>query len=238
MKAHYFIPAILSICLVACAETKDEYETAVDEASAVEGPSGEWISLFDGTSFDNWRGYQQESMPDGWQLVDGAMFMSDPGPGGDLVTKEQFANFELRFEWMVPEAGNSGVMFRVTEDHGAPYATGPEYQTLDDAHHTDGQSSKNSAGSNYDIHAPIMNVVKPFGEWNTGRIVANRAHVEHWLNGEKIVEYELWTDQWKADVAASKWVGYPDYGMRETGYIALQGDHTGASYRNIDIRIF
>jgi len=199
--------------------------------------SSEWQVLFDGSSMDQWRGYRQEEMAPGWEIVDGAMTVTAPSHEGDIVTVQQFSNFELEFEWMVPEAGNSGIMFRVTEDLGAPYETGPEYQVLDDAHHTDGQATKNSAGSNYDIHPPSSNVVKAPGEWNTGRIVADGPHIEHWLNGEKIVEYELWTDEWKTDVAASKWIDFPDYGLRESGHIALQGDHTNASYRNMRIRV-
>ena len=225
--------------MLACGDSDSDYaagETATpvsDDAEAI----GDWMTLFDGSSFEHWRGYNQETMPEGWEIVDGAMFMASPSHDGDLVTKEQFANFELRFEWMVPEGGNSGVMFRVTEDHGSPWATGPEYQVLDDAHHTDGQNNKNSAGSNYDVHAPSEQVVKAAGEWNTGRLLVDGAHVEHWLNGVKIVEYELWSDQWKADVAASKWVNHPDYGMRKSGHIALQGDHTGVSYRNVEILV-
>ena len=240
MKARFIMPVILSFAVLACANSDSDYAASETEPAVSDNAetSDDWIALFDGSSFEHWRGYQQESMPEGWEIVDGAMFMENPSREGDLVTKEQFANFELRFEWMVPEAGNSGVMFRVTEDEGKPpYATGPEYQVLDDAHHTDGQYNKLSAGSNYDVHGPSERVVKAAGEWNTGRILVDGAHVEHWLNGVKIVEYTLWSDQWKADVAASKWVNYPDYGMRETGHIALQGDHTGVSYRNILIRV-
>ncbi len=239
MKARLALPVILSFAMLACADSDGEY-SANETAPAVNDEaetSGDWMTLFDGSSFEHWRGYQQESMPDGWKIVDSAMFMEEPSRDGDIVTKEQFANFELRFEWMVPEGGNSGVMFRVSEDYDNPWATGPEYQVLDDAYHTDGKDTKHSAGSNYDVYAPSEPVAKPAGEWNTGRLLVDGAHVEHWLNGVKIVEYELWSDQWKADVAASKWVDHSEYGMLETGHIALQGDHTGVSYRNIEIRI-
>ncbi|MCZ6705752.1 MAG: DUF1080 domain-containing protein [Bacteroidetes bacterium] len=224
---------LISMIFIACAGSNGES----DSPEAAPETSSEWQVLFDGSSMDKWRGYKQESMAPGWEIVDGAMTMTVASHEGDLVTKEQFSNFEFEFEWMVPEAGNSGVMFRVTEDHDAPYETGPEYQILDDAHHTDGLASKHSAGSNYDIHPPSARVVNAAGQWNTGRIVVDGALVEHWLNGEKVVEYELWTDQWRADVAASKWIDYPDYGLRESGHIALQGDHTSVSYRNMRIRI-
>ncbi len=227
-----FLLISLSMIRIVCTGLDNESKSPI----AAPESSSEWHVLFDGSSMDQWRGYQQESMAPGWEIVDGAMSMTAPSHEGDVVTVEQYSNFELEFEWMVQEAGNSGVMFRVTEDHGAPYETGPEYQILDDAHHTDGQTSELSAASNYDIHPPSAKVVNAAGEWNTGRIVADGPHIEHWLNGEKVVEYELWTDQWKADVAASKWINYPDYGLRESGHIALQGDHTSVSYRNMRIR--
>ncbi|GMQ82177.1 MAG: DUF1080 domain-containing protein [Rhodothermia bacterium] len=233
MTFYKFLLISLSVIFAACAESDSES----DSPEAAPETSSDWQVLFDGSSMDQWRGYQQESMAPGWEIVDGAMTLTAPSREGDIVTVEQYSNFEFEFEWMVPTEGNSGVMFRVTEDHDAPYETGPEYQILDDANHTDGQTSKNSAASNYNIHPPSANVVKAAGEWNTGRIVADGPHIEHWLNGEKVVEYELWTDQWKADVAASKWIDYPDYGLRESGYIALQGDHTSVSYRNMRIRI-
>lgn len=232
MKRTALLFSLALPLLMACADTGESY----DQEVAADIETNEWQVLFDGSSFDAWRGYQQEEMAPGWEIVDDVMTIGSAAQNGDLVTKQTFANFELEFEWMVPEAGNSGVMFRVTEDHDAPYATGPEYQILDDEHHTGGEPSKNSAGSNYDIHVPTQNVVNPHGQWNTGRIIANGPHVEHWLNGAKIVEYELWNDQWKADVAASKWINFPDYGLRESGHIALQGDHTPVSFRNIRIR--
>jgi len=196
----------------------------------------EWITLFDGTSLDAWRGYKQETMPTGWQIEDSAMVMREPGHGGDIVTRDEFDSFELELDWKVPEGGNSGIMFRVSEDHDYPWETGPEMQVLDNAIHPDGAHLKNTAGSNYDVDAPTEDVTRPSGEWNHVRLVADGPHVEHWLNGVKIVEYELWTDDWNERVAGSKWANHPDYGLNETGHIALQGDHTAVSYRNIRIR--
>jgi hypothetical protein len=234
MKTRHLIALSFSIVFFGCTDTESEYTEVAPESGAM---TSEWQVLFDGSSFDAWRGYRQEEMAPGWQIVDGAMVQAEAQSGGDIVTKEQFSNFELEFEWLVPERGNSGVIYRATEEHGAPYETGPEYQLLDDIGWGDDQAPKNRAGSNYDIHAPSENVVKAAGEWNTGKILVNGPHVEHWLNGVKIVEYEFWTDQWKSDVAGSKWINYPDYGLRETGHISIQGDHSGVSIRNVRIRV-
>lgn len=231
---------LLSTVLVAmagCADASNETSDGMDHSTMVQGDT-EWITLFDGTSMDAWRGYQQEAMPAGWMIDStGAMVAHDPGAGNDLVTRETFADFELEFEWMVPAEGNSGVMFRVTEDNDYPWMSGPEYQVLDDMHFSDGEPNKNSAGSNYDVHVPSVRANKPAGEWNTARLVVDGYHVEHWLNGQKVVEYELHSEQWMADRDASKWAQWSDtYGMAGEGYIALQGDHTSVAYRNIRVR--
>jgi hypothetical protein len=159
------------------------------------------------------------------------------GGGGDIMTSEQFENFELELEWKIQGAGNSGVMFRVTEDADATYHTGAEMQVLDDAGHRDGQSRLTSAGSNFALHPSPAGVVKPAGEWNAARLVANGAHVEHWLNGQKMVEYELWTPQWDSLVAASKFAQWPGYGKNRRGHIVLQDHGDTVAYRNIRIRV-
>jgi 3-keto-disaccharide hydrolase len=195
-----------------------------------------WVSLFDGQSMAAWRGYQAEEMPAGWTIEGDAVVMTEPGHGGDIVTREQYANFELKLEWRVPEGGNSGIMFHVTEDHGSPWATGPEMQILDNDAFEGGAVGKNSAGSNYDVHPPAVDASRPAGEWNSVHMIVNGPHVEHWMNGQKVVEYELWTDEWRDKVNGSKWIDHPDYGMRETGLIALQGDHTSVAFRNMKIK--
>lgn len=227
----------LVVALAGCADASNETSDGMDHSTMVQGES-DWITLFDGTSMDAWRGYQQEAMPAGWMMDStGAMVAHDPGAGNDLVTRETFANFELEFEWMVPAEGNSGVMFRVTEDNDYPWMSGPEYQVLDDMHFSDGEPNKNSAGSNYDVHVPSVRANKAAGEWNTARLVVDGNHVEHWLNGQKVVEYELQSEQWIADRDASKWAQWAEtYGTAEDGHIALQGDHTSVAYRNIRVR--
>ena len=197
--------------------------------------TGEWRVLFDGASTAAWRGFKKDSLPAGWQIVDGAL--TRVAGGGDIVTRDEFANFELTLEWRIAPGGNSGVMFRVSEDSGATYETGPEMQVLDDRGHRDGQSRLTAAGSNFALDSAPAGVVKPAGEWNAARLVVNGAHVEHWLNGVKVVEYELWTAEWQAKVAASKFRQWGQYGLNRSGHIALQDHGDRVSYRNIRIRV-
>lgn len=193
-----------------------------------------WELLFDGETTAGWRGYRKDDMPAGWQIEDGCLVRV--GPGGDIISEGEFDNFELELEWRICAAGNSGIFYRVSEDYDWPFFTGPEFQVLDNAEHADGKSRKTSAGSNYALHAPVRDVTAPVGFFNQARIVCDGPHVEHWLNGVKIVEYELWTDEWKRMVAGSKFKAWPNYGLMKTGHIVLQDHGDRVSYRNIKIR--
>ncbi len=193
-----------------------------------------WRLLFDGRTTAGWRGFRRDTMPSGWQVVDGAL--TRVTPGGDIVTVDTFASFELALDWKVAPGGNSGIFFHVTEDAAAVYETGPEMQVLDDAGHADGRSRLTAAGANFALHPAPPGVVRPAGEWNHARIVVTGAHVEHWLNGVKVVEYELWTPDWEARVKASKFAQWPGYGRARTGHIALQDHGDRVAYRDIKIR--
>jgi hypothetical protein len=221
---------LLLLSAVACNRAADRPADEPAQASA-----SEWRPLFDGASTAGWRGFKVDTAPSGWQVVDGAL--TRVGRGGDIMTNEQFENFELELEWKIQPAGNSGVMFRVTEDADATYHTGAEMQVLDDAGHRDGQSRLTSAGANFALHPAPAGVVKPAGEWNAARLVANGAHVEHWLNGQKMVEYELWTPQWDSLVAASKFAEWPGYGRNRRGHIVLQDHGDTVAFRNIRIKV-
>ena len=228
---------LLLIAGVACGQKADDAADADEGGSMMaETDADGWQDLAAGET--HWRGYQREDLPPAWVVTeDGALYFSGEGEGGDIVTREQYDDFELELEWKIAEGGNSGIMYRVGEDHDAPWRTGPEFQVLDDAGHPDADNGPDRlAGANYDMHAPSKSVVKPAGEWNHVRLVVNGPHVEHWLNGEKIVEYELWSDEWKARIAESKWIDMPDYGMLEAGHIALQDHGDPVWYRNVRIR--
>jgi Domain of Unknown Function (DUF1080) len=194
-----------------------------------------WRSLFDGTSTAAWRGYKEQGVPAGWQIVDGVL--TKKGSVGDLMTKDQFRNFELALDWKLSPGGNSGVFYRGTEDYDKIYWSAPEYQLLDDAGHPDGKSRLTSAGSDYALYPSPAGIVKPADQWNSTLIVVKGNTVQHWLNGQKLLEYELGSADWQAKVKASKFVAYPKYGMAPKGYIGIQGDHDGAlSIRNVRIR--
>jgi len=205
----------------------------VNALTAEEAANG-WRLLFDGRTTDGWRGYRQQSMPEGWQVIDGAL--TRVGRGGDIITTDQFESFELSLEWKLTEGGNSGIMFHVTEEGEQTYHTGPEVQVLDDERHPDGQNPLTSAGSNYALHAPSQKTVKPVGEWNQVVLRVENGHVEHWLNGVKVVEYQLGSPEWEQLVAASKFSEWPGYGRAGRGHIALQDHGDWVAYRNIKIR--
>jgi hypothetical protein len=199
-----------------------------------EEESAGWRLLFDGRTTAGWRGYRQQGMPDGWQVVDGAL--TRVGQAGDIVTRDQFQDFELALEWMVAPGGNSGIFIRASEDTDWIYQNAPEMQVLDDAGHPDGLQRETAAGSNYALHAAPAGVVKPAGEWNSVRILVRGDHVEQWLNGVKVVDYELGSEDWKARVAKSKFAAWPGYGKNPRGHIGLQDHGDRVAFRNIKVR--
>lgn len=197
-----------------------------------------WTLLFDGQSMDRWRIYGADSMADDWVVENGTMHYTgaaDDAPD-DIITREQYGNFDLRFEWKISEGGNSGVMFHVSEEHKWPWQSGPEYQILDNENHSNGEDPLTSAGANYALHPPAQDVTKPHGAWNESRIVVRDGHVEHYLNGTKLLEYDLGSDAWTQKVNETKFGEMPGYGQYDTGHICLQ-DHTDPVwFRDVKIR--
>ena len=197
--------------------------------------AAKWRVLFDGTSLDAWRGYKSDKVPVGWKIVDRTL--AKDGRVEDIVSKDEFGDFELVMDWKIGEAGNSGIFYRGTEEYEHIYWSAPEYQLLDDAKASDNKTRLTCAGAAYAIYPSPPGHLKPVGEWNTARIVARGAHVEHSLNGFKLLEYELGSPDWQTKVKASKFVDWPNYGRAPRGHIAMQGDHEGAlAFRNIRIR--
>ena len=197
--------------------------------------AAKWRVLFDGTSLDAWRGYKSDKVPAGWKIVDRTL--AKDGRVEDIVSKDEFGDFELVMDWKIGEAGNSGIFYRGTEEYEHIYWSAPEYQLLDDAKASDNKTRLTCAGAAYAIYPSPPGHLKPVGEWNTARIVVRGAHVEHWLNGFKLLEYELGSPDWQTKVKASKFVDWPNYGRAPRGHIAMQGDHEGAlAFRNIRIR--
>jgi hypothetical protein len=202
-----------------------------------------WKLLFDGKTTTGWRGYKMEKMPPGWSVIDGVLTRVKGGAGGkgagggdDIVTTEEFENFDLQLEWKTVPSGNSGVLYHVSEEPVTAWHYAPEVQILDNTAHLT-RSKLELAAACYDLYAPTKDMTKPLGQWNLMRILVDGAHVEHWLNGEKVVEYELWSDDWKRRVAKSKHKDRAKFGTFRKGPIALQ-DHTDRlEFRNIKIRV-
>ena len=155
----------------------------------------------------------------------------------DIVSKEEFGDFELQMDWKIGEAGNSGIFIRGSEEFDKIYWTAPEYQLLDDIKAEDNRTRLTCAGAAYGLYPSPIGHLNPVGTWNTTRIVAKGPHIEHWLNGFKLLEYEMWSPDWEAKVKASKFAAWPRYGRLRSGHLAMQGDHNGSlSFRNIKIR--
>lgn len=198
-----------------------------------------WQTLFDGKSTKGWHIFNKAKPATGWGALDGTLTVVEK-EAGDLVSDAEYENFELELEWKIAEGGNSGVFYNVVEapQYSATYHTGPEMQVLDDDRHPDAKAGKDgnrTAGSNYDLIAPAKKA-KPAGEWNKARLVINKGHVEHWLNGEKVVTYQLWTPEWEQMVKNSKFIDMPDYGKAKKGHIALQDHGDKVWFRNIRVR--
>jgi hypothetical protein len=203
--------------------------------SAQERAAG-WRLLFDGRTTEGWKGYKSDTVPSAWHVVDGVLTKSVET--GDLVSKDEFGDFELAWDWKLAPGGNAGVFYRATEEYEHIYWSGPEYQLLDDAGHPDGKSRLTAAGAAYGLYPAPAGVVKPGGEWNSSRLIVKGNHVEHWLNGTKLLEYELGGPDWEAKVKASKFGAWPHYGRAKTGHIGIQGDHDGElSLRNVKLRV-
>jgi hypothetical protein len=194
-----------------------------------------WRLLFDGRTTNGWRGYKTTTMPNGWRVADG--LLTKDSSVDDILTTDQFGDFELALDWRIGTGGNSGLFYRATEEYEKVYWSAPEYQLLDDANAPDGKNRLTSAAAAYALYAAPAGIVKPAGQWNSTRVIARGAHVEHWLNGQKVVQYELWSPDWEAKVKASKFNDWPNYGRSKSGFFAIQGDHDGVlALRNIKIR--
>ncbi len=216
----------------------------VNMLTAAEKAAG-WQLLFDGKTTSGWHGYNGGSI-DSWKIDDCSLnTVGTEGNYGadtrvDLVTDQQFTNFELTLDWKATTGGNSGLMYGVIEDkkYDTAWKTGPEYQLMDDAGFRQKVEPDQKAAANYAMQAPdeSRKVLKPVGEWNTTRLVVNGPHVEHWLNGVKVLEFERWTPEWMKLRDAGKWKTAPDYGKAKTGRIALQDHGSRFWFRNIKLR--
>lgn len=199
-------------------------------------------SLFDGKSLSGWHAFNKPGKVENWTIIDGALVClgaAEWDTGGDIVSDEEFENFELSWDWKIDRGGNSGVMYHVIEDEKyiAPWETGPEYQLIDDLSYPQKLENWQLTGGDYAMNAPSEKKrLNPVGEWNSSKIIFKKGHVEHWLNGEKIVEFTAWDEKWQKEKETGKWKDYPDYGSPKKGRIALQDHGNKAYFKNIMIK--
>jgi hypothetical protein len=245
--------APLPLAALACLSARPATAQNPNQLSAAERAAG-WRLLFDGTSLTGWRGLGYDSVPTAhWRVVDGAIAKTpsakvqrqadgQPATGGDLMSIESFSDFELAFEWRVAPGANSGVKYNVSEQlslaHAANHAAlGFEYQVLDDVLHPDNQIASHRAGALYDIVAPsAAKGLRPVGEWNSARIVLRGNHGEHWLNGVKVLEFDLGTPRLDSLLEKSKYKPIPGFAERRRGHIILQDHGDEVYFRDIKIR--
>ncbi len=240
---------VVTAALVAVACASDEADQAAEPCAGVNVLSDAdraagWTLLFDGESMAGWHGYNGGAL-ESWTIEDCAMkSVGTEGNYGsdmrtDLVTDREYTNFELSLDWKATTGANSGIMYGVVEDpkYDAAWKTGPEYQIVDDVGFPDPLAEWHRTAANYEMHpAAADKPLKPVGEWNTSRIVVHDNHVEHWLNGVKVVEFMRWTDDWEQRKNAGKWKDTPDYGRAKTGHIVIQDHGSVLWFRNVKLR--
>ena len=234
---------ICGSALIAATGCSEQKPNTLSQAEIADG----WELLFDGKALDGWRDYNGDSLTQPWTVVDGCIQAAGDGSdlSGYIVTDREFDNFILDWDWKLGYGGNSGMIYHVVEDpyFKVPYVTGPEYQLIDN----EGWEEVNAPskleewqklGVDYAMHLPDADsmFVNPQGEWNNSRIVFDNGHVEHYLNGHKILEFDAWTDDWFERKNAGKWEMAPEYGLAERGVICLQDHGSPASFRNIKIK--
>jgi hypothetical protein len=197
---------------------------------------GGWHALILRNSAPELRGWLHPGLPAGWTIRDGVL--SKSGEVDDLQSTRMYRDFDLELEWKIGKEGNSGIFYRATHQYDQIYWTGPEYQLLDDQNAPDGKNRVTAAGSVYAMYPAPAGVVHPYGQWNKARIRVRGNHVTYWMNGRRIIDYDLGSPEWKKRVAASKFSAYPGYGRAPEGFIGIQGNHPGSvAIRDMRIKV-
>lgn len=246
MNLKYLYGALSLATLISCGEsntpTTATEQAKTDTMTQTAPAEHQWVSLFDGKSFTGWHGYNKQGEIKNWMIEDSSLVClgaAKDAHGGDIVTDKAYENFELKWDWKLTKGANSGLMYHVVENskYQAPYETGPEYQMIDDKDFPGKLEEWQKTGADYAMYTAGSNKkMKPVGEWNSSRIVFDKGHVEYWLNGEKIVEFEAWGDDWKKKKETGKWKDYADYGIAKTGLIALQDHGNKVYFKNIMVK--
>lgn len=228
---------ILIVSLISGISMAQAQNNSLSQQEKQEG----WILLFDGQSTDEWRSYNGGEFPEsGWTVDNGALIVEADGGGGDIITKNQYGDFILKLEWKATEGANSGFFYRAMEQPTqAIYWSAPEYQLLDNENHPDaarGENGNRKSASLYDLIPAQPQNANPYGEWNSAKVVADGSKIEHWQNGKKVLEYELWTNDWYEMIRNSKFAEHPEFGDARVGHIGLQDHGNRLSFRNIKIK--
>lgn len=239
---------VAALTLLCCAAPSAAQQKQTDNTLSAEEKAAGWKLLFDGKTSAGWRGFHKDAFPTaGWAIGDGCIkHVAGKGAqsehGGDIITTGQYQNFELQLDWRLAAGGNSGIKYLVVESLPATGGSGvaPEMQVLDDDAHPDakmGRDGNRTAGALYDLIAPSGNKkLRPVGEFNQARLVVNNGHVEHWLNGEKVVEFDLGGERLRSLIAQSKYKSIPKFAEARRGHILLQDHGDEVCYRNVKIR--
>ncbi len=251
----YLSLLMIATLFVSCQQKKQEATTEEDASNEIasevvsnlpllteQQKADRWKILFDGKTMEGWRTYKGKEN-NSWEVIDGTLhckpFIADKTEKrSDIMTVDQYESFELTFDFKISEQGNSGVIFHATEEFDQPYASGPEYQIVDDIGYPGDVLEVRLTGANFDMQATTTKNLNPAGEWNQGKLLVKNNHVEHWLNGDKILEYNLHSPAWKTLVAKSKWKDFPGYGQSKKGYIDLQDHSNEVWFKNILIKVF
>jgi hypothetical protein len=247
MMNRIFLLLIVAIAVSSCNSSAKKDNTAVDTVATVaDSSSNAFAPLFDGKTTKGWHTYGKDTAGSAWKAEDGVLHLdaSQKGDwqtknGGDIVSNEEYENFDFKTEWKISKAGNSGIMFYVKEDpakYQYAWYTGPECQVADNKENEDRKLIKHRAGDLYDLMSISKDVVKPAGEWNQVEIVANKGKLDIYMNNEHVLSTTLWDDGWKKLVAGSKFKEWPAFGTFKTGRIALQDHGADVWFRNVEIK--
>ena len=255
-----FVPAlsVMTIALMSCGNggstaTTEDSTTVKDSVKAAEivtdtiantlsdtEKSEGYSLLFNGTNLDGWHIYKGKTSS-GWVVEDGVLHClgsekDKSDKRADLTSNDTFENFELQLDWKLAPKGNSGIIYLASEEFDAAYLSGPEYQLIDDENFPEKLEGWQKTGANYAMGSPLVAAANPVGEWNHTKIIVNKGHVEHWLNGQKTAEYEIGSADWKKAKATGKWKDAKGYGETKKGHIDLQDHGSEAWFRNIKIK--
>ncbi|MEP7253930.1 MAG: DUF1080 domain-containing protein [Ginsengibacter sp.] len=236
MKRSLALIAIVSVMFISCSSSDKTGDNTLSKEEQDQG----YKLLFDGKDMDGWRTYQNKAATS-WAVDSGTLHCkgSEANYGAitaDLMTKDQYKNFDLQLDYKISPKGNSGILYLVTEDSSSSYLTGPEYQIIDDVNFPEKLKPWQHTAANYAMDPAPDAQPNPAGEWNHARIVKNGNHVEHWLNGKKVVEYELHSDEWNKNKMAEKFKDDAAYAAAEKGYITFQNHGSEAWFKNIRIK--